>query len=306
MNKIKNLNGIVGVMNTPFGEDGLADPEGIRWYVDYVAGCGGVGILVTAMAAEVNKLSVDERKMIVETAVEAMNGRLPVIGGASAGGGLDAFEMAALYDNLGCDAILVNIPYSTPHEFILTIQKIAALTNKPLVVQDWDFEGMGIPVEVIKEMHEKIMNFESLKVEVKPAGVKYSAVINASGGKLNVSGGWASSQMIEALDRGVNVFMSTVFTDIYVEIYRLHHDGRRSEAIDLFNRFLPVIAFYHQHIDISIHFNKLVNYRLGLFPTPKVREPILRFDKYHQRIAEELIDYAKTISEDIKRLKSSS
>ena len=112
--------------------------------------------------------------------------------------------------------------------------------------------------------------------------------------------GWASSQMIEALDRGVDAFMSTIFADIYSEIYKLYHTGKRSEALNLFNKFLPVISFSHQHISISIHFNKLVNNKLGLFSTPNVRQPILEFDNYHRRVAEELIEYAKDLSSQIK------
>ncbi len=290
-------------MNTPFTDENQIDVDSIRRYVNYIIDCGGAGILATAMAAEINKLSIEEREVIVRTAVEEMNGRLPIIGGASASKEESVFEMVELYDSLSCDAILVSVPFTNEIEYLETIEKIADKITLPLVIQDWSFEGFGIPVETVRKMFERIDKFVSLKVEVKPAGVKYTAVINATGGKLNVSGGWASSQMIEALDRGVNAFMSTIFTDIYTEIYKLHRRGKREEAIKLFNEFLPVIAFSHQHIDISIHFNKLANYKLGLFSTPNVRKPILEFDEHHRRIADELITKAIGISNKISKLR---
>ncbi len=65
MNSAWKLNGIVGVMNTPFTDDNEIDFDSIKRYVNYVVECGGVGILVTAMAGEVNKLSIEERKLII-------------------------------------------------------------------------------------------------------------------------------------------------------------------------------------------------------------------------------------------------
>lgn len=65
--------------------------------------------------------------------------------------------------------------------------------------------------------------------------------------------------------------------------------NRRSNAVELFNEILPVLAFSNQHLDISIHFFKRLLYQQGIYSTPNVRKPILDFDKVHARIADELI-----------------
>jgi 4-hydroxy-tetrahydrodipicolinate synthase len=70
--------------------------------------------------------------------------------------------------------------------------------------------------------------------------------------------------------------------------------------VALFRRLLPILAFSNQHLDISIHFFKRLLYRQGLYPTPRVREPILPFDGYHMRIADELIDYALKLMREIE------
>ena len=172
-----------------------------------------------------------------------------------------------------------------------------------LMIQDWDFKGYGIPVDVIKKLFNEIESFKCLKIEVVPAGVKYSAIRKVTENKLHVSGGWAGTQMIEALDRGVNAFMPTVLHDIYVKIFNLHHYGRREEACKLFYELIPILAFSHQHLDISIHFNKRLVYEQGIFSTNKVRDPILPFDNYHERVAEELIMKARNL---IKREKANN
>jgi len=113
-------------------------------------------------------------------------------------------------------------------------------------------------------------------------------------------GGWASSQMIEALDRGVHAFMVTILHDILRKIYNLHRQGERTKAEALFRDVLPALVFSHQHIDISIHFNKRFCYKNGLFSTSKAREPIMAFDDIHLRIADDLIENTFRISEMIR------
>src|SRR5690606_6138115 len=121
-------------------------------------------------------------------------------------------------------------------------------------------------------------------------GVKYSEVLNATGEKLHVSGGWAVTQMIEALDRGVHTLMPTGMHGIYTRIYRLYMAGDRAGAQALFYRLLPVLAFSNQHLDISVHFFKRLLHRQNIYRTANVRSPILPFDAAHKRIADELID----------------
>ncbi len=296
---MKQLNGIIGVINTPFTDDDKIDTDSIRRYVNHSINCGVVGFLTGGMAAEVNKLSLNERKIIAGTVVDESAGRVNVIGGASANSAEDRIKIAALLNEAGCDGILVSIPYSEKKRFKKDVSSIAELSPGFLMIQDWDFDGFGIPVEIIAELFEEIDVFKYLKVEVKPAGVKYSKVIEATGGKLHVSGGWAGTQMIEALDRGVNAFMPTILHDVYNKIYRLHRDGKREAAINLFNRLLPVIAFSHQHVDISVHFNKRLVHKQNIFSTANVRKPILEFDEYHEKVADELIDYAIELTRNL-------
>jgi 4-hydroxy-tetrahydrodipicolinate synthase len=112
---------------------------------------------------------------------------------------------------------------------------------------------------------------------------------------MHVSGGWAVMQMIEALDRGVHAFMPTALHPIYVQIYRLYTSGQRQAACDLFDEVLPILAFSNQHLDISIHFFKRLLFAQGTYPTPAVRAPILPFDGFHARMAEELIARARAL-----------
>jgi 4-hydroxy-tetrahydrodipicolinate synthase len=299
MKTLLDMRGIVTVLNTPFLDDDAIDREGLNANVAQAIAAGVAGFLVPAMAAEVGKLSMAERIQVVETVLGAVKGRVPVIGGASADTPEARLDMARRLIGLGCDGVLVSIPYTDESQYRRHVEAVAALDPPFLMLQDWDATGYGVPVSVIVRLFEDVEAFRCLKVEVVPAGVKYSEVIEATGGRLHVSGGWAVMQMIEALDRGVHAFMPTGMHAVYTRIFSLYHEGQRDAARALFNRLLPVLAFSNQHLDISIHFFKRLLYRQGVYATPRVREPILPFDAFHERMADELIEYVLELMQDL-------
>jgi 4-hydroxy-tetrahydrodipicolinate synthase len=292
MKELLQLRGIITVLNTPFTGDDHLDLPGLRRNVAAALDAGVAGFLVPAMASEVGKLHEREREALVDTVVQTVAGRAVVIGGASAASPAESKRHAARCIALGCQGVLASIPYTTDAQYTAAVHELAALNPPFLMLQDWDAAGAGVPVPLIAALFDTVPAFRCLKVEVVPAGAKYSAVRQATGGRLHVSGGWAVMQMIEALDRGVDAFMPTGLHPLYTGIFNRYHAGQRDAARALFNRLLPVLAFSNQHLDISIHFFKRLLHRQGLYATPRVRQPILPFDAHHARIADELIDYA--------------
>lgn len=298
---VENIKGIIGVINTPFSEDDKIDVESLNRYVENSINNKVVGFLVLGLAAEVNKLSVDDKILIVDTVIKKVNKRVPVICGTTASSQKERINLIKEFSNLGCDGILVNIPYENEVSYISDVRELSANTAGFMMLQDWDFHGYGIPINIITRLFNELENFKCLKIEVVPAGVKYSQVRKATNGRLHLSGGWAGTQMIEALDRNVDAFMPTILHDVYGNIYSLHRNGKREEAKIIFNKLIPIISFSHQHLDISIHFNKRLLFKQKIFSTANVRQPILSFDQYHERIADELIEYAIKLSENIDK-----
>lgn len=196
---------------------------------------------------------------------------------------------------------MASIPFEGKERYARHVRALAELQPRFFILQDWDVQGSGIPVPVIAELFESIPAFRCIKIEVANAGAKYSEVLAATGGKLHVSGGWAVNQLIDSLDRGVHAFMPTAMHPIYTRIYRLYAGGDRERARRLFYRLLPVLAFSNQHLDCSIHFFKRLLHVQGIYATPRVREPILPFDEYHERQARELIALVQTITAEVTK-----
>jgi 4-hydroxy-tetrahydrodipicolinate synthase len=237
---------------------------------------------------------------MVSAVLDEVNEKVTVIAGAGESDILKSKKIISEYINLGCKNVLFQIPFQNEIQFKNQFNELAETGPETIMLQDWDSSGYGLPDELILELFETVKAFRCLKVETVPAGVKYSRILELTKGKLNVSGGWAVSQMIEGLKRGVHAFMPTGMHWIYTEIYRLWESGKEAEAEQLFQQILPVLAFSNQHLDISIHFFKRLFFKLGIYPSDKVREPILPFDKVHKEIADKLIDKVINIEREIK------
>lgn len=297
------LRGIVTVLNTPFTAANAVDAAALRRHVRVALDAGVAGFLVPGMASEVDKLTLAERDLLVDTVLDEARGRAVVIGGASAATAAERVRLASRLVTAGCDGVLVSIPYENEEQYTRAVCEVAHSAPPFLMLQDWDARGYGVPVPVLVKLFETVEVVRAVKVEVVPAGRKYSELLAATGGRLHVSGGWAVTQMIEALDRGVQAFMPTALHALYVRIYRLHTAGQRQSARELFDKVLPILAFANQHLDVSIHFFKRLLHAQGIYPTPAVRPPILPFDKVHARIADELTARAAALEHETSEAK---
>jgi 4-hydroxy-tetrahydrodipicolinate synthase len=296
------LSGIVPIVNTPFDEHDRIDVEALERAVDDRLAAGAAGVIVPAVASEVGRLTAAERRQMVEVVARRAAGRVPVIAGASAAELAETRATCEWALRHGCAGVLVQPPVSLFRDEPGLRAYLAAVaeTGVPmLMVQDLEWNGPGIPVETIRVLFDGVEPFRCIKIEVVPAGPKYTSVLEATGGRLNVSGGWASTQFVEALDRGVHGFMPSAHYWVFAEILRRYRAGDQPGAVGLFERLLPILAFTSQHIDVSIQFQKLLAVRQGIFRTARVRPPHVSFDAYHARIAADLLDRAVALHEEV-------
>lgn len=294
------LRGVVVSLDVPFAEDGRIDFASLTRLVEWHLRCGAAGFLVPARAAEVEALRLDERIALVRHVREQVKGRAETIAGATADDPADTRAVAEAAVAAGCEGVLAEVPPGDRHDrtrLLAFVRMLASAGMPMLMLQDLEWGGYGIPVPLIAEAFEAVPAFRCLKVEVVPAGPKYSAVLEATGGRLHVSGGWAAEQMIEALDRGVDVFMPTAMTAVYALVHDAHRAGDRETARRWFQQILPVLAFTHQHLDISIQFYKRLYRHRGLFRTIALRKAAIPYDAYHERYGADMIRHLDAVEE---------
>jgi 4-hydroxy-tetrahydrodipicolinate synthase len=92
-------------------KNGAVDYETYARLVERQVAEGSHGIVVNGTTAEPSTLSVDERNRLVETAVRAAAGRIPVVAATGSQSHADTVAMTAAAEKAGADALLVVTPY---------------------------------------------------------------------------------------------------------------------------------------------------------------------------------------------------
>jgi 4-hydroxy-tetrahydrodipicolinate synthase len=103
--------GIITAIVTPFNSEGELDESGMRRLVNWQIEGGIHGVVTTAGCGEFVNLNDDERKRALRVALEAADGRVPIIAGVLAATTRHAAELAKYAETAGASAVLVSTPY---------------------------------------------------------------------------------------------------------------------------------------------------------------------------------------------------
>ena len=277
------MKGILPSLNTPFTNSGELDLDSLTRLVEHtiISGCGGM--LGLALAGEYNTLNFDEKVQFIETVTKVNKRRIPFICSVTAADFNESVELTISANSSGADGICIQMPSNFKFsKKLLFLKQLENLSPKILMIQDLDWLGNGMSLEEIDKLFNAIDKFNWLKVETLGAGEKYTSVLQKLDGRLKVCGGWAVTQLIDAMARSVNAFIPTGLEKIYVEIYQLYQNGNKEEARLLFEKVLPVLNFSNQNIGTSIRFFKNLRVLEGLFESSYCRDESAVFDKLQE------------------------
>ncbi|MBP6366219.1 MAG: 4-hydroxy-tetrahydrodipicolinate synthase [Nitrosomonas sp.] len=96
---------------TPMSEDGGLDLERFRSLLDFHIAQGTDGIVVVGTTGESPTVDFDEHHLLMQTAVDHVAGRIPVIAGTGANSTREAIDLSIYAKNAGVDACLSVAPY---------------------------------------------------------------------------------------------------------------------------------------------------------------------------------------------------
>jgi 4-hydroxy-tetrahydrodipicolinate synthase len=103
--------GIVPAMITPMNEDETVSEEGLRIIIDHVISGGVHGLFILGSQGESFALTLEEKKRVIATSVEASAGRVPVYVGTGMITTAQSVQMTKLAREMGADAVSVITPY---------------------------------------------------------------------------------------------------------------------------------------------------------------------------------------------------
>ena len=100
--------GFIPVMLTPFTTDLQVDYSCLRQLTEFYLDAGSVGLFANCLSSEMYELNDEERLKVIETVVNQVAGRVPVVATGTFGGNIQ--EMAAFSKKvyaLGVNAVII-------------------------------------------------------------------------------------------------------------------------------------------------------------------------------------------------------
>ena len=296
------LSGITPVMATCFRDDETIDDKALRKQIDFAIEAGAAAVCGPGFGAEFYKLSDMERYHFVDVLVEHTRKRIPAIAATSCGSTYSTIEFSRYAEKIGADCVMVTAPRTAPlpaPEIIRHYSKLCDALQIPVMLQDADFTGAGLPARVFVELAHNHPNFRFAKLEVVLPGEKCAEIVEQSKSQVQIIYGLGGIAMMDGLAHGASAMMpGAACLEVYVRVYELHKQGRHAEAKDLFERLIPYLAFALQHLELAIRIEKRVLEKRGILPKSLMRAPTLSLGRTYESQMESLVDSVIALSRE--------
>jgi 4-hydroxy-tetrahydrodipicolinate synthase len=268
--------GVFPILVTPFDEKEAIDLESFDRVIRFMAEIGVDGVTILGVLGESNRMVDTEREALIRTAVQAADGRIPIVVGTSHKGTAATLYLSRMAQALGAAAVMVTPskePVPNEERIFDYFRKVAEGITIPIVLQDHPGSTeVHMSVPLILRMVDEIPRIACIKQEAPPTPAKIAALIaGMKKRRVPILTGLGALYGIFDLERGSSGFMTGfAFPEVLMAMTDAMRDGRAHAAWALYERFLPLIVFEQQP---GIAIRKEI-YRLrGLIATSRVRHP---------------------------------
>lgn len=286
------LSGIFNILATPFtGSERRIDDESLLNLVEFQLDKGAYGLTILGVLGEAAKLTVDERRHVMETVINQVNGRVPVVVGVSHPETMTVISLSESAFQAGASGVMIAPPRMDGLTTAEKDERVYALYTdvanalsriKPdaaIVVQDFPpVNNVVLSAELLARIGDNIPNARYLKLEDPPLMEKISA-IQGRIDKFEIFGGLGGMFLLEELGRGAAGTMTGfAFTEILVAVYQAWERGEQERAARIFDYYLPLIRFENQPV-INLTVRKELLRRRGAMADARLRDPFAPIDE---------------------------
>ena len=111
MSFIDSLSGVIPPLATLLTEDYKVDEANLRKLAGFMVEGGASALFVMGSTGEFPAFTQDERKAILKTVIDEVNGRIPILAGISDSASRLAVMNAHNAEDVGADAVVLTMPY---------------------------------------------------------------------------------------------------------------------------------------------------------------------------------------------------
>jgi 4-hydroxy-tetrahydrodipicolinate synthase len=276
--------GFVAIAVTPLDETGAVDFDDLGRLMEFYLHCGVDGVALLGVMGEANRMTDADARVVVEHAVAAIDGRVPVIVGVSDPSLQRVAALGSYAHGLGCAGVLLQpLAGSKGDRAVAGYFREAAGAlgpDIPICVQDFPkANDVYLSLEAWRMVLEECPTVVMLKLEDEPGLGKLSAIRAAEAAGMRavtIFTGNNGIHLVQELARGSDGAMTGfAFPDVLVRVIDLFRDGRRDEAEDLFDQYLPL---NRHELRTGIGVRKEILRRRGALRTATARFPARSLD----------------------------
>ena len=159
MAAVEKPHGIYPMLYAFFGADGGLDRGAVRAEVEAVVAQGIHGVAVGGLGSETNKLATSERRRLMEWALEAVAGQVPVCATVAENTAEGQVEMVRAAAALGAAWVVLQpppVPGASEAELIRFFGSVADRSELPVGIQNApQFIGIGLSDAGLLELHRR-------------------------------------------------------------------------------------------------------------------------------------------------------
>jgi 4-hydroxy-tetrahydrodipicolinate synthase len=281
---MSNFAGVFPVVPAPFHDSEELDLLAVDHVIDFVLAHGAHGVVVAPAEGESGRLSLDERRALIERVMARVQRRVPVLLGASHPANFHALRLVAHGARLQVSGFVVAPPpgerRSEEQIRRFYLQLADQAEGLPVFIHDCpSLHGVELSTELLLRLARDAANLAYVVVESQPTGRRVSRLLKESAGTVRVFGGLAGQLFREEIARGASGSMPlAVFTDVLVATWNAIQAKDHKAALRIERATRSLLFFASQSLEWSVHSQKALFHRGGLIGSARVREPTLSFD----------------------------
>lgn len=289
---MKNFEGTYVVAVTPFNKNGELDVVALKNNLNYYIENGVHGVVVTGSTGEFAALSNEETRKIIETAVDQVNGRVPLIAGTAACSTRRVIELTSFAEDCGVDGALIVPPFYSKiddDEIYEHFESIGTSVDLPIMLYNNPFTSK---LDIKPELIARISEVDNIRYVKESSGdiTRIWKILDLTKGKMTVFCG-ADNLALESFFMGAKGWIcvaANIFPKETSRLYELaNFEMDYAKAQDLYNVLLPLCNF----LEDTGKFTHVAKYGLELrgMKAGSPREPFLPLSEERKTKVREII-----------------
>jgi 4-hydroxy-tetrahydrodipicolinate synthase len=241
-----HLSGVLIALATPFAADGSIDEPAMRALVDRMIDAGVHGVVACGSTGEFSALTLDERRLVVETVIDQTARRVPVIAQTGAGSTAEAIRLSRHAQSVGADVVMPVAPYYEPltlKETLTYLRTVAGSVDIPVMLYNLPAAtGVDLAPDAVAALAREVDNIRYIKNTTENMA-QSPRLIRNHGDVISTFVGWDALIFSALVEGGAGVMAGTgnVMPTEIVAVFDAVQSGNLKEAREAWDRIYPLI-----------------------------------------------------------------